>query len=171
MSAGVDQDQRSLTTLRDAANRTVRRFGPSDDPQRQIRTRPSMCHEHRNRHLTQHSTRYATEYEFAQSRMSIAAHDHERGAEQLRFPDDRSGMSWFSRMQSSGIRSCTRRCLTSSFPPDRCLGLFLYGQRRLSKSSPKPGTALRHRVPSAEPPTARLCGRCEPGRSLPVPQW
>ena len=34
----------------------------------------------------------------------------------------------------------------------------------------EPGAALRHRVPSAERPAARLCGRCEPGRPLPVPQ-
>ena len=34
----------------------------------------------------------------------------------------------------------------------------------------KPGAALRHRVRSAERPAARLCGRCEPDRPLPVPQ-
>ena len=47
------------------------------------------------------------------------------------------------------------------------------GQRRNGDSRSlrrEPGAALRHRVPSAERPAACLCGRCEPGRSLPVPQ-
>ena len=99
-----------------------RRCASPDMDQRRKSDPALVRHENRNGHRREHSARHATEHEFTQARVSIAAHHEQarRTSSNIRQNGIRDVLSAAGIVFTSTLISCRARCWPISVPRSTC---------------------------------------------------